>query len=110
MPLCSRSRVARLARKSTCPSCLTFARSSLMRIVRATPRLLLANRGAVTRAGLGQRRCDACLFERVVDAAGSGWLHQPGAPEQGQDQPDNGANELLPTQANATSSEIDLIG
>jgi hypothetical protein len=49
------------------------------------------------------------LLERAISAARGGWLNQPGATQERQDQADDGADELLPAEADAAARQVELI-
>src|SRR5688572_5553942 len=50
------------------------------------------------------------LLQGAVDPARGRWLDEPGAAEQGKNQPDDDADELLPAKPDATAGQVELVG
>src|SRR5215216_7848685 len=49
-------------------------------------------------------------LQRAVDPTRGRWLDEPGAAEQGENQPDDDTDELLPAESDATAGQVDLVG
>ena len=90
------------------PFLLTSSRGAGRRGHGCGPEMTKARSGASSLLPV-DRTANSGSLQWAVDPARGRGLHEPGAAQQGEHQPDDGGDELLPAEADAAAGEVELV-